>query len=563
MNFEVPVVITSITPEARPGANITIKGTLVNWIEEVTFNDGVTTKEFVSKSTTEVVVKVPMEAQTGFLIFNTGGTEPLTFASAEELIVTLPTVASLTPLTLKHSDVLTISGTDLDLVSEITFFDGVVVTNFESVSATQLTVKVPNTTKKGKLVLKVPSGLTVETTEEITIILPKGTSLTPNPAGPGEELTITGTDLDLVKSIIFPEVATAVTTFVSQSATEIKVKAPPDANATGALFFVTIHDFQTGSGVQYKLPGGGNTPLVAIYTDAAHANWGKWDGWGTTVQDLANTELPKNGTNAIKVSYNNGYGGFQLHPNSPDPYVTDGFASLRLSIAGGSGTSNGTQITVYIKTKEGTGEDKKVTVALGAPNTYKTFDIPLTQFGSPANINELVIQNWGANPATYYVDDIGLFGSPDPIVAVYADAVHANWGKWDGWGTTVQDLSNTELPKNGTSAIKISYNNGYGGFQLHPNTPNPYLTDSFTSLKLSIAGGSGTVDGTEITVYIKTQEGTGEDKKVTVTLGAPNTYKTFDIPLTQFGSPLNINELVIQNWGANPATFYVDDIGLF
>ena len=81
LNFEVPVVISSITAEAKPGTNITIKGSLVNWIEEVTFNDGVTTTEFVSKSTTEVVVKVPMEAQTGFLIFATGGTEPLTFAS--------------------------------------------------------------------------------------------------------------------------------------------------------------------------------------------------------------------------------------------------------------------------------------------------------------------------------------------------------------------------------------------------------------------------------------------------------------------------------------------------
>jgi hypothetical protein len=563
LNFEVPVIISSITPEARPGANISIKGTLVNWIEEVTFNDGVTTTEFVSKSTTEVVVKVPMEAKTGFLIFSTGGTEPLTFTSLEELVVTMPTVTSLSPLNIKHSDLLTISGTDLDLVSELTFFDGVVVTDFENVTATELTVRVPNTTKKGKLILKVPSELTVQTEEEITIILPKGTSLTPNPAEPGANITITGTDLDLVKGIIFPELPTPVTMFVSQSATQIVVTAPAAATSTGALFFVTIHDFQTGSGVQYKLPGGGNTPLVAIYEDGIHASWGKWDGWGTTAQDLANAELPKNGTTAIKISYNNGYGGFQLHPNTPDPYTTDSYASLRLSIAGGSGTTDGTPITVYIKTKEGTGEDKKVTVNLGAPNTYKTFDIPLSQFGNPANINELVIQNWGTNPATYYVDDIGLFGSVDPLVAIYTDAVHASWGKWDGWGTTTQDLANAELPKDGTSAIKISYNNGYGGFQLHPNTPDPYVTDSFTSLKLSIAGGSGTADGTQITLYIKTKEGTGEDSKVTLTLGPPNTYKTFEVPMTQFGNPANINELVIQNWGTNPATFYVDDIGLF
>ena len=82
-------------------------------------------------------------------------------------------------------------------------------------------------------------------------------------------------------------------------------------------------------------------------------------------------------------------------------------------------------------------------------------------------------------------------------------------------------------------------------------------------MKLSIAGGAGTVTGTQITVYIKTKAGTGEGSKVTVTLGPPNTYKTFDIALSQFGSPPNINELVIQNGGTNPATFYIDDIGLF
>ena len=567
LDFEVPVVITSITAEARPGGTISIKGTLVNWIEEVTFNDGVTTTEIEVKSTTEVVVKVPMEAQTGYLIFNTGGTEPLSFASDEELIVTMPTVTSIAPTSLKHTEVLTITGTNLDLVSEITFFDNIQVTTFESVTATELKVKVPATVKKGKLILKVPSGLTVQTTEELTIILPKGTTVTPNPANPGDNLTITGTDLDLVKSILFPEVAAPVTTFVSQSATQIVVKAPDNAKASGGLFFVTINDFQTPAGVSYKLPGGGNTPLVLIYGDAIHANWAKWNGWGAPVQDMANTELPKDGANAIKIGYDNAYGGFQFHPNSPSPFLTTGIHSVRLSVAGGAGTAAGTKLMVYIKTQEGTGGDDadKVTIELGAPGTYKTFDIPLSKLKNPANINELVIQNSGTNPATFYVDEVGLFGPPDPLVVVYGDAIHANWAKWNGWGAPVQDVGNTELPKNGSKAIKVSYDNAYGGFQLHPNTPSPYVTAGMSSLKLSIAGGAGTVAGTELMVYIKTQEGTGgedADKK-TIVLGAPGTYKTFEIPLADLKSPANINELVIQNKGTNPATIYIDDVELY
>jgi hypothetical protein len=567
LNFLVPVAITSITAEARPGSNISIKGSLVNWIEEITFSDGLVVTDFVSKSLDELVVAVPEEAQSGFLIFKTGGTKPLTFASEEQLIVTMPVVTSLTPLAIRHSDVLTIHGTDLDLVSEIIFPEGISVTEFESATATELTVKVPNTAKKGKLTLKVPSGLQLQTSEEISIILPKGTALTPSPAGPGVELTIVGTDLDLVKSIIFPDVATPVTVFVSQTATQIVVKAPDDAMSTGALFFVTIHDFQSGAGVQYKVPSNSNEPLLTIYSDALNSNWSKWDGWGTSAQDLLNTEFPKNGTNAIKIAYSadNGYGGFQLHPNSPDPFLTDSYAFLRLSIAGGSGTSDGTPLTIYIKTKEGTGEDHKVTLNMGSPNTFKTFDIPLSQFGSPANINEFVVQNWGTAGATFYLDDIGFFASEDPLLAIYTDGLNANWGKWDGWGTATQDLANGELPKNGTSAIKIAYaaDNGYGGFQLHPNSPSPFLMDSYTSLKISIAGGDGTAADTPITIYIKTAEGTGEDHKVTLNLGAPNTYKTFTIPLSEFGNPANINEFVIQNWGTAGATFYLDDIGLY
>jgi hypothetical protein len=37
ISFDVPVVINSITEEAKPGTNITITGEFLNWIESVTF----------------------------------------------------------------------------------------------------------------------------------------------------------------------------------------------------------------------------------------------------------------------------------------------------------------------------------------------------------------------------------------------------------------------------------------------------------------------------------------------------------------------------------------------
>src|SRR5689334_6846322 len=61
LNFKVPVVITSMSEEVKPGKNLTIKGDKLNWIEEITFASDLTiTKEhFVSQSLSDLVVTVP------------------------------------------------------------------------------------------------------------------------------------------------------------------------------------------------------------------------------------------------------------------------------------------------------------------------------------------------------------------------------------------------------------------------------------------------------------------------------------------------------------------------
>ena len=67
LDLEVPVTITSIPASARPGDNITIQGTYLNWIKEIWFTKDILVRDsdFVSKSLTELVVKVPLRARTG------------------------------------------------------------------------------------------------------------------------------------------------------------------------------------------------------------------------------------------------------------------------------------------------------------------------------------------------------------------------------------------------------------------------------------------------------------------------------------------------------------------
>ncbi|MFT4024187.1 MAG: hypothetical protein QM664_10440 [Flavihumibacter sp.] len=70
VNFEVPVVITGMPATARPGDEITITGEFMNWVESVEFTDAVFQTEFISKSLTELKLKVPAMARTGTLLFH-------------------------------------------------------------------------------------------------------------------------------------------------------------------------------------------------------------------------------------------------------------------------------------------------------------------------------------------------------------------------------------------------------------------------------------------------------------------------------------------------------------
>jgi hypothetical protein len=227
LNLDVLITITSITAQARPGENITIAGNYLNWVDRVTFNKDKLVQTFVSKSMTQLVLKVPDDAQTGPLILHYGGTDSADVQTADTLKVTLPIATSFSPNPVKPQTNVTITGTNLDLTKKV-IFNGVStpVTSFVSQSATQLVVKVPDAAKKGKLTLEAASTVQTMSSADLDIVLPIITTFSPNPINPGADLTVTGTDLDLTKKVIFSGVAGPVTGFVSQSATSLVVKFP-------------------------------------------------------------------------------------------------------------------------------------------------------------------------------------------------------------------------------------------------------------------------------------------------------------------------------------------------
>src|SRR5690606_39126108 len=119
ISFNVPVTIASIDAEVKPGTNLTITGEFMNWVEGVVFSEGLLVTEFVSQSLNELVVLVPLEAQTGSIKLLTGGTEPLEVETEDDVIITLPSVDELLPSPVERGSDLTINGENLDLVRGI------------------------------------------------------------------------------------------------------------------------------------------------------------------------------------------------------------------------------------------------------------------------------------------------------------------------------------------------------------------------------------------------------------------------------------------------------------
>ncbi len=169
----VPVIISSVTDSVRPGDNITITGQYVNWISEVWFSKDLIVRDsnFVSKSLTQIVVRVPETAQTGPLVFNTLGTKPLSITPDKDLKVILPAITGFNPIPVDRGGNLTITGTNLDLTMGI-LFHGVAdtVKTFVSQTPTQLVVTVPLTAAKGQVTLVAFSNLPVVSTANLKLV---------------------------------------------------------------------------------------------------------------------------------------------------------------------------------------------------------------------------------------------------------------------------------------------------------------------------------------------------------------------------------------------------------
>lgn len=401
-NIGVSATVSSVTDVARPGDNITIKGNYLNWVTSITFNDSKVVTSFVSQSINELQVTVPEDAQTGTLVLAYGGTDSSFVETTDTLHVTLPLITGLSPNPVKHADELTITGTDLDLVKKV-YFSGVAdaVTEFVSQSTTKIVVKVPASTVDGKVTLEAASGVQTTSAADLNLSMPAVATMSPNPVDPETNLTITGTNLDLVSSIAFQN-ADPVTTFVSQSATQIVVTVPKGVTEGKITMGVLNSTLTVQSSDILKINGAVPPPVIAlpIYMDAVTSNWNGWTGggWGGSA-DYANTTPVREGDKSINVSYVGGWGSpLQLGGASID---ASSYTTFKISIYGAPGTGGK---TVKLILNSGGGQD--ITIVEGK---WTDYSFPISSLVSTSTITDMWLQETtGAGGFTIYVDDVGL-----------------------------------------------------------------------------------------------------------------------------------------------------------
>lgn len=238
LTFEEPISISSITTaEVKAGGKFVIEGDYLNLVKEVVFQQNVVVEEasFISRSRAKIEVYVPAEASSGKIKVSNGAEIPIEVYSEDAAIITAPAIAAVAPLSVKAGTDITITGSNLDLAATLVFGGGKEVTDFTvSEDFKQITATVPADAQDGAITLIAKSSLEYVSADELTLVVP--TELTASPATgirPGNVITITGSDLDLVTSLLFPGMS-ETTAPASIGTTQLTV-ALPDAAQSGEL----------------------------------------------------------------------------------------------------------------------------------------------------------------------------------------------------------------------------------------------------------------------------------------------------------------------------------------
>jgi len=273
--------ISSVAPNpVKNGASLTVTGTDLDLVVGATFGGNVT-GIITSQSATSLVVTVPLTATQGTVVLSTKSGKT---AESASISYVKPTISSIAPLALMAGGNITITGTDLDLVRNISFGGGLSV-DITPASATSFVVAVPPAAVSGKITLKTVNGDLVESSDALAVEAankPVITSITAS-VKPGAKLTITGTKLNMVESIYFQDNVKAILYGV-RTETSIEVYVP--ATAKKGAVTLTLNAYDGAEVVSPTFTISGTDPIIDPslviwnFDSGLTADGGLWNGVG-------------------------------------------------------------------------------------------------------------------------------------------------------------------------------------------------------------------------------------------------------------------------------------------
>ena len=216
------------TVTAKLGEKVTFAGEYLQLVASLQFGDADASvyKDFtafeVSKDGKSLSFVLPAEAPDGDIniVCKSGVLVPV-----GKLVTVAPSNLKAAPEPVKAGKELTVTGNDLDVVTQVQFPNCAVA---EAQAAEgKLVVAVPAEAQEGDLLLIMANGK--QTPVPFTLIKPTVSGFNMNPAAAGSDVVIQGTDLDLIVSATFEGGSTVKEFSVSEDGTALTVAVPLDA----------------------------------------------------------------------------------------------------------------------------------------------------------------------------------------------------------------------------------------------------------------------------------------------------------------------------------------------
>lgn len=233
----VPTQLVATPNPVKNGGELTITGKDMDLITGIAFPNAKESK--LNKiETTKVTSTVPEDAQEGDITLSLDNGKTVTVAYK----LVKPTVTACTPAAITTGERTIIKGTDLDLVSSVTFPGDVeqTVTDFKG-TANNIAVTVPTACAGSGFKLNLKNGITVNIDGQLSIKAatdPAIASVTPGEAIAGSKITITGKNFQNIQNLYIGSYK--VNRYTSRTNTEIVCQVP--ANAEVGTYKIVMED---------------------------------------------------------------------------------------------------------------------------------------------------------------------------------------------------------------------------------------------------------------------------------------------------------------------------------